>query len=253
MKMQILSGGRLRMRKSVYLPDAERHETIDLPVMSFLLRHAQGNVLFDTGCHPSTTADPAARWGTMAKAMTPVCAADENLITQLESVGLDPLDIDVVVNSHFHTDHCGCNEFFKRATVFCHARELDYAQADDAIQNGILPADWKHPMPIETFDGQHDLFGDERIVLVPLPGHTPGMTGARVTLDRDGSFLLASDAVALRANFERESHPRMTWNADQSAGSMQEIRRIQADGTTLIFGHDVEQWNSLRKGADAYE
>jgi hypothetical protein len=30
--MHILSGGRLRMRKSVYLPDADRAETIELPV-----------------------------------------------------------------------------------------------------------------------------------------------------------------------------------------------------------------------------
>ena len=52
MKMHALSGGRVRMRKSVYVPDADRSETIELPVSCFLLRHAQGNVLFDTGCHP---------------------------------------------------------------------------------------------------------------------------------------------------------------------------------------------------------
>jgi hypothetical protein len=69
MKMHFLAGGLLRMRKSVYLPEAQRTETIDLPVSSVLLRHAQGNVLFDTGCHPSALADPQARWGTLAKAM----------------------------------------------------------------------------------------------------------------------------------------------------------------------------------------
>ena len=46
MKMHILNGGRLRMRKSVYLPDALRGETIVLPVSCVLLRHPQGNVLF---------------------------------------------------------------------------------------------------------------------------------------------------------------------------------------------------------------
>ena len=53
MKMHVLSGGRVRMRKSVYFPDADRGETIELPVSCVLLRHRQGNVLFDTGCHPS--------------------------------------------------------------------------------------------------------------------------------------------------------------------------------------------------------
>ena len=72
MKMHFLSGGRLRMRKSTFIPDAERSETIELPVTSALLRHAQGNVLFDTGCHPSVVDDAAARWGGLAKIMTPI-------------------------------------------------------------------------------------------------------------------------------------------------------------------------------------
>ncbi len=53
MKMHLLSGGRLRMRKSIFMPDADKSETIELSVPCALLRHAQGNVLFDTGCHPS--------------------------------------------------------------------------------------------------------------------------------------------------------------------------------------------------------
>ena len=52
MKMHCLSGGRVRMRKSVYVPDADRSEMIEMPVSCMLLRHPQGNVLFDTGCHP---------------------------------------------------------------------------------------------------------------------------------------------------------------------------------------------------------
>ena len=53
--------------------------------------------------------------------------------------------------------------------------------------------------------------GDGRIVLVPLPGHTPGMTGALVELDRSGRFLLASDALSVRENLDRDIIPRNTW------------------------------------------
>jgi N-acyl homoserine lactone hydrolase len=253
MKMHALSGGRLRMKKGVYHANAEKHETIDLPVSCFLLRHAQGNVLFDTGCHPSTANDAAARWGGLARAMLPISRADENVIDQLALAGLAPHDIDVVVNSHFHSDHCGCNEFFKRATVICHARELDAARQSDGVQRGFLPVDWQQPMPIETIDAQKDLFGDGRIVLIPLPGHTPGMTGALVALDRSGAFLLASDALALRAGLDSEFQPRNTWDPQASAHSLDEIRRIQASGATVLCGHDPEQWETLKKGADAYE
>jgi N-acyl homoserine lactone hydrolase len=251
-KMHVLSGGRLRMKKSIYLPDADRQETIELPVSCFLLRHPQGNVLFDTGCHPSTAINAEERWGGMAKAMVPISKPDENVVDQLKVVGLVPEDIDVVVNSHFHTDHCGCNEFFKKATVICHARELAAAREADAEKKGILLADWNHPMPIDTIEGQRDLFNDGRIVLLPVPGHTPGMTAALVALDQSGSFFLASDSVALRANLERDINPRNTWDPELSRKSMEEIRRIEASGTTVVYGHDAAQWDSLKKGVDAY-
>lgn len=253
MKMHILSGGRLRMRKSVYVPDAERHETIDIPVSCYLLRHAQGNVLFDTGCHPSTADNAEARWGGMAKVMAPISKHDENVIDQLKLVGLAPEDIDVVVNSHFHSDHCGCNEFFKKATVICHANELAAARQADAEKNGFLAVDWDQPLPTETIDGQRDLFNDGRIVLIPVPGHTPGMTAALVGLDKSKDFLLGSDSVPLRVTLERDLMPRNTWNAELSAQSMAEIRRIEAGGATVLYGHDPEQWETLRTGVDFYD
>jgi N-acyl homoserine lactone hydrolase len=253
MKMHVLSGGRLRMKKSVYLPDADRSETIELPVSCFLLRHAQGNVLFDTGCHPSTETDPEARWGTMAKAMVPISASGENVISELHAIGYAPGDIDLVINSHFHSDHCGCNEFFRNASVICHANELAAANADGAEKVGYLPVDWKHPMPVETIEAQRDVFNDGRIVLVPVPGHTAGMTAALVSLDNAGQFLLASDAVPLRANLEHDINPRNTWNPELSSKSMTEIRRIQAQGAKVLYGHDEEQWKTLKKGSDFYD
>lgn len=253
MKMHVLSGGRLRMRKSVYLPDAERTESIELPVSCVLFKHKLGNVLFDTGCHPSTLSDATARWGTMAKAMVPIGSAEDNVLTGLASVGFTPDDIDIVVNSHFHSDHCGCNEFFTRATVYCHRLELETAQGPDAVQRGYIPADWRHPMPTEAIDGQRDLFGDGRIVLLPLPGHTPGTLGALAALDRQGTFLLTADAVPLAANLEREVMPRNTWDPDAAMQSLKEIKRIAASGATIVYGHDEAQWKSLRKGPDAYE
>ena len=231
MKMHVLSGGRLRMRKSVYLPDADRAETIDLPVSCYLLRHAQGNVLFDTGCHPSTTTDAEARWGAMAKAMNPISMPDENLIAQLALVGLAPHDIDVVVNSHFHSDHCGCNEFFRNATVFCHRKELDAAAAPDGVQKGYLPVDWQQPMPIETFDGERDLYDDGRIVLLPLPGHTVGMTAALVALDRGGRL-----PARLRHGGTAGQTLDREINAEATPGTARQLRRLLRRGSTAHRG-----------------
>jgi N-acyl homoserine lactone hydrolase len=253
MKMHVLSGGRLRVRRRVYFPDADRGETIDVPVLCVLMRHRQGNVLFDSGCHPSVAEDGEARWGGLARVVVPIFGHDQGLIAGLAAVGLGPEDIDVVVNSHLHPDHCGCNEFFKRATIVCHARELDAVRAGNAEAMGYIKADWDHPMPVDAIEGERDLYGDDRIVLIPLPGHTPGSIGALVNLDRSGSFLLASDAVSLRANLDLNVLPRNTWNAEHLDRTFQEIRRIEAGGATLVCGHDEAQWLGLKKGGDAYD
>jgi N-acyl homoserine lactone hydrolase len=218
-----------------------------------LFRHPQGNVLFDTGCHPSVVSDAAGRWGDLARVMTAIMPEGDNVVTALAALDLDPTDIDVVVCSHLHTDHCGCNAFFTRATVVLHAREIEAARSATAKAQGYLAVDWDHPMPFDEISGERDLFADGRIVLLPLPGHTPGTLSALVQLERSGTFLLASDTVSVRETLDDGVVPRNTWNADALVKSLAEIRQIAARGVTVICGHDDRQWQTLRKGADAYD
>ena len=249
--MHILSGGRVQMKKNVYLPDAPHDAVIDLPVSCFLFRHSQGNVLFDTGCHPSVAENPEQRWGGMARAVVPVMGADDNVISELRRVNLTPGDIDIVVNSHLHCDHCGCNEFFSKATIYVHADELSVAPKREG--NGYFQADWKHPAPVVPINGEVDIFDDGRIVLLPLPGHTPGLTGLLANLPNSGAYLLASDAVAIRENLDLEIIPKNSWNQDVHVNSIAEIKRIEKAGTTIICGHDLAQWTAFNSAEACYD
>jgi len=169
MNMHLLSGGRLRMRKSIFVPDADKNETIELSVPCALIRHAGGNVLFDTGCHPTVAKDAEERWGALARLMTPIMPTAENVVNGLSALGLSCDDIDLVVCSHLHPDHCGCNTFFKRATFIIHRNEVEAARAPDAQAQGYLAAEWEQEAPIDMIDGERDVFGDGRMVLLPLP------------------------------------------------------------------------------------
>ena len=250
MRMHLLSGGWLRMSRNVYHPDAPREETMGIPVSCALLRHPQGLVLFDTGCHPSAATEAEARWGSAARTIVPVFSEREALINQLPLVGVAADDIDAVVCSHLHFDHCGCNAFFPRATVLAHADEIAAATASNAPARGYIAAEWAtHPKPLTPIGDGHDLFGDGRITLLHMPGHTPGMMAAHVVLDRDGAFLLASDSVAVRAHLDRRYAPRNSWDFDRAVASIEAVARLQRDGATVLFGHDAEQWASLRTGA----
>jgi hypothetical protein len=108
------------------------------------------------------------------------------------------------------------------------------------LQNGSGPA------------CRDDVFGDGRIVLLPVPGHTIGMTAALVALDDSGEFLLASDAIAVEANLTEGYAPKNSWDLDKAVQAIDELRKIGERGATIIFGHDDAQWQALRKGADFY-
>ncbi|KJF70276.1 N-acyl homoserine lactonase family protein [Agrobacterium arsenijevicii] len=253
MKMHFLEGGRLRMRRSIYVSGAAKEETIELPVHATLMRHPQGNVLFDSGCSPEAAIDPVARWGGLSKVMTPIFSPEQTVVRQLKILALEPEDIDVVICSHLHPDHCGCNAYFRRATILCHEAETQAAKADGAENLGYLRKEWEQPQGFQTFNAEHDVFGDGRIVLLPMPGHTPGMTVARIDLAMDGAFILASDAAPFQTNIESGVAPKNTWNVELAAEALVNLKALRARGATIISGHDDEQWQGLRKGTEFYQ
>ncbi len=253
MKMHFLQGGRLRMRRSIYVPGSAKEETMELPVHSTLIRHAQGNVLFDSGCNPLAATDPQARWGGIAKVMTPIFTPEQTVVQELATLGLAPDDIDVVICSHLHPDHCGCNEYFTRATILCHEAEVAAATAEGAENQGYLKQEWDQPQGFQIFDAEHDVFGDGRIVLLPLPGHTPGMTAARISLDREGIFVLASDAAPLQVNIDTGVPPKNTWNMDLASAALVRLKELRDNGATVVSGHDDAQWQTLRQGLEFYQ
>lgn len=245
MRMDILSAGRLKMRKSIYMPAESREEMVELPVVSVLLRHASGNVLFDTGCAPQVAQDPDGRWGPLARAMQPIFSAEETVLHQLSAHGLGADDIDLVICSHLHPDHCGCNAAFTRASVIAHRAELAAARMEGAERMGYLPQEWEIAQGYTEIDGQRDLFDDGRIVILPLPGHSPGLISARVELDRDGVFLLASDAAPMMCHVDEGFAPRNSWDMDEALRSLAEIRALKDRGAQIICGHDDAQWQGL--------
>ena len=253
MKLNFLAAGRLRMKKSIYVPGADRSETIDLPVSSALIRHKQGNVLFDTGCHPSVVDNAEDRWGPLAKVMKPVMRADETLLPSLACIGLGPDDIDIVVNSHFHPTIAAATSSSRRQRSWLTQRRSKLRTRRAPRRLAILKAEWDYGQPIEAVSGERDLFGDSSVVLVPLPGHTPGTLGALVGLDRDGQFLLASDSVSLRQNLDADSAPQHV----ERRSAIEDLRGGAPDregaAPPSSAATTTMQWQSLRKGAEGYE
>jgi N-acyl homoserine lactone hydrolase len=139
-----------------------------MPVCVHVVDHADGRVLVDTGI---TDLHPAV-----------VAAFDPQLYPLSEQIDL--ADIDIVVNTHLHADHCGGNHLFVGRPIYVQRRELDDARHEDSytIREWVDAPDLEY-VPV---DGELDLLPGVR--LVPTPGHTPGSqvlvieTGERPTV-----------------------------------------------------------------------
>src|SRR5438270_2204446 len=125
MKLYAFHGGGEIGDMAIFDPFAPDVGTkINIPYFFYLIRHPQGNVLFDTGGHPDLIDNPRARLGAAADAFELIMRRGDDAVSKLSTMGLTPDDIDHVVLSHLHYDHAGCIEFFPHATFYAQRAEL---------------------------------------------------------------------------------------------------------------------------------
>ncbi len=249
MRVYALSCGWLEFERRLFFPDAAEGVPLRTPVSSWLVVHPRGKLLFDTGIHCDALADPTARLGRRVASLFAIRSkAKENPVDQLATLGLAPHDIDFVVNSHFHFDHCGCNDSFSSARFLVQKAELESARAEPKRYN---PKDWDHPLDYRPVEGEHDVFGDGSVMVLPTPGHTPGHQSLWV---RDGSsrqLVFTADASYTKEHLERAILPGNAYDAAEMTRSLGVLRDLRdRRGVALLYGHDAEQWNSLPHAPD---
>jgi glyoxylase-like metal-dependent hydrolase (beta-lactamase superfamily II) len=208
---------------------------VDLQVWAFLIQHPKGTVLFDTGMHPAIRESARDHIGGVADLFRITYGGDDDIRAQLTKAGVDPASIDRVVCSHLHFDHAGGNSLLPDARVVVQQREWEHARHEEG--GGYAHGDWDTGQDLELVDGEHDLFGDLRVVCVPTYGHTPGHQSLLVRLG-GGELLLTADACYLRASLEALAVPAFGWDLDRQREVMRDFARLEAAGTALVFGHD---------------
>jgi glyoxylase-like metal-dependent hydrolase (beta-lactamase superfamily II) len=186
----------------------------DSTISGVLVRHPKGDVLIDAGFGPKAEAQmdelpPSARaFGLMVLSG----AKDrKSIVDALGTAGEPPAQVARIVVTHAHYDHIGgASEL--AAPIYVASAEAAW-MAGQAAHPTILPPSLYAALeprlkvlayssgPYMGFDESEDIYGDGSIVVVPLPGHTPGSQGVFLTVGQRRVFLIGDAADTLEAAY----------------------------------------------------
>lgn len=217
----------------------------------YLIRHARGWMLWDTGNSDAFAALPDGNsvfGGMLVQYMR------KPLADSLKEIGVAPADIQHLALSHLHGDHTGNANLFTAATLYMQAVEYDVAFGPEPQKFGFQAANYARlrDSRVVKLAGDHDVFGDGSVVIKAAPGHTIGHQVLIVRLARSGPVVLSGDLVHTMANWNAMRVPSLNYNAEQSVISMRMVEELMArTGAKLWINHDPEQGKAIPK-APAY-
>src|SRR5712692_774855 len=231
--------------QSLCSPGVNEGKPIEFSDNCYLIRHAKGLLLWDTGIPDAVAAMPD---GMVVANGAITFRRAKTLAAQLAEIGVKPADITYVALSHTHGDHVGNVALFPSSTVLIQAAEYDWAMTQPA-----KPA-FAATQKIEKLTGDRDVFGDGSIVILSTPGHTPGHQSLLVLLPKTGALVLSGDAVHFRDNWENRRVPAMNVSKDQTLASLQRIAGVLDERRAQLWiNHDKAQSAQLRYAPAYYE
>lgn len=168
------------------------------PVFTFLIENASKLVLIDTGMAWTERADQYHHTGS---AQPKGYAIHE----QLEKIGYEPKDIDIVIFTHLHWDHCFYMDKFKGAEFIVHAKEYEFAmdpiplyyKSYEAPQLGIIRP--FEGLKFTTVTGEKEIIPGIRVF--ETPGHSPGHMSVEIDT-QEGKYICAGDSIFIPENLE---------------------------------------------------
>jgi N-acyl homoserine lactone hydrolase len=206
----------------------------------YLLKHAQGWLLWDTGLGDAIASKPEGQ-----KSGAGVWHVKKTLASQFAQIGVKPSDVRYLALSHSHGDHVGNVNLFPQATLVVQKAEYDWPDPSGKPR-------FNKDMKVMKAEGDHDVFGDGSVTLISTPGHSPGHQCLLVKLPKTGALLLSGDAVHTRANWDNRRAPVQNFNHAQSLATLDRMAAVLKEhNAQLWIGHEVGEV-ALRKYAPAY-
>jgi N-acyl homoserine lactone hydrolase len=206
---------------------------VQLVFSCYLIRHGDDYLVWDTGNPVGTTAT----------------APKTSLVDLLAQLKLTPAQVKYVAISHYHGDHVGQVSTLPQSTLLI--GKGDWGVLTDPKGNAAAnPAPFANWITgggkVEPLPGDRDVFGDGTVVMLNMPGHTPGHHSLLVRLKEMGNVLITGDLTHFHENYDGNGVP--TFNTDRAASlaSLDRFKKIAANlNATVIIQHDARDVGKL--------
>jgi glyoxylase-like metal-dependent hydrolase (beta-lactamase superfamily II) len=223
MKLYFLTTGFGNVAKGLFVQGAG-FKTIRFPILSILIKRDNDLVLFDTGIGTRIEEEmrPPIYCGNLffhrCVMRTQFDPRHDALVHQLPRLGFKVSDVKKVIISHLHWDHAGGMRDFPDTHYIINRKEWDFAAGltgatlfknayikeqfcCTGLDIELINTDLRKPF--KNFSASYDLFGDGSMVLVDLPGHSPGLMGMFLTMPSGRRFLFSADTFYFPEGLEQ--------------------------------------------------
>ena len=251
-------GKRLDLTEAARQLTAADKKRITLPVFTYLIEHPKGLILVDTGWCRDISPDGVYDLKTASSVLPsriaalfhPSVSKGMAIHEQLACMGIGPQDLDYVLLTHLDADHVsGLRHVHKAKHIVL--LEYEYYLSCRTVYKTRQPLNlWiQYPMERPFYRGSSlgpnhwviDLFGDESIQMVNVPGHTEGQ--AAIVIRNSGNVvLLAADAAFSPRNWKEMIVPGFGFAREWQMKSLRWIAEMAADPScaAVLCSHDPD-------------
>ena len=212
-------------------------QRVATPVPCYLVAHGNRYLLWDAGVSRRALGNAH-----------PTIKLDRTISDQLAQIGVKPEQIEFIGISHYHGDHTGQATQFPKAKLLIGAGDVEALRRDPPPQ-GTAPTHiqpWLDgTAPLESLRADHDVFGDERVMILMTPGHTPGHSALLVKL-ATGPLILAGDLWFAHADALNGRMPDFNTSRAETLASRERIARLAEKlDAVIIVQHEPDDTAKL--------